>query len=62
MRARQPQVTADSVRTLLALSTQDVAGATPVVESINACTAMSALLMTGLCPDTAAASVARDTQ
>jgi hypothetical protein len=50
------------VRTLLALSTHDVAGATPVVESINACAAMSALLMTGLCPDTAAASVARDTQ
>ena len=62
MRARQPQVTAASVRTLLALSTQDVAGVTPVVESINACAAMSALLMTGQCPDAAAARVARDTE
>jgi len=51
MRARQPQMTAVDAQTLLARSTQDVAGATRSIESINACAALSALLMTGHCPD-----------
>lgn len=51
MRAREPQMTAADAQTLLARSTQDVTGATQSIESINACAALSALLMTGHCPD-----------
>jgi len=69
MRARQPQMTAGDAKSLLTRSTQDVAGATRIVESINACAALSALLMTGHCSasargpgDTATASVAHDAE
>ena len=69
MRARRPQMTAADAKALLGRSTQEVAGATHIVESINACAALSALLMTGHCAanargsaDTATASVARDAE
>jgi len=69
MRARQPQMTAADAKTLLAQSTQGIAGATRAVESINACAALSALLMAGHCPtnaggpsDAETASVARDAE
>jgi hypothetical protein len=66
MRARQPQLTAARARELLWQSTHEVAGVVPVVESINACTALTALLAAGHCPDTgghvdaATVQVARD--
>jgi len=68
MRARQPQMTAARALALLAQSTQDVAGGAPAVESINACSALAGLLMTGNCPvsggayDVAAESMARDSE
>jgi hypothetical protein len=69
MRARRPQMTAAEAKTLLARSTQDVAGSTRIVVSINACVALSALLMTGHCSanahgpaDAATTSVARDVE
>jgi hypothetical protein len=49
MRAREPRMTAADARTLLARSTHDVAGAPRAIESINACAALSALLMMGHC-------------
>jgi hypothetical protein len=67
MRSQQPQMTAARAQALLARSTQDVSGATAVVESVNACTVMAALLVKGRCPnvdgqaDAATASVTRDT-
>jgi subtilisin family serine protease len=68
MRARQPQMTAASARALLARSMQDIAGQAPAVETINACAALSELLMTGHCPNSsdpsgaATASVASETK
>ena len=56
MRARKPQMTADSARALLAQSTQDVRVGASEVESINACTALAALVMAGRCPDASAPS------
>ena len=64
MRARQRQMTGATAHLLLARSTQYLAG--PAVASINACTALSALLTSGGCPEAgeassrATASVAKD--
>jgi len=69
MRARRPQMTAADAKTFLARSTQDATGVPRIAESINACAALSALLMTGDCSanargpaDTATASVAHDAE
>jgi len=67
MRSQQPHMAAARAQALLARSTQDVSGATAVVESVNACTVMAALMVKGRCPnvdgqaDAATASVTRDT-
>jgi hypothetical protein len=50
MRSRAPGMTAVSARALLAHSTQGIAVQESRVESINACTAMAELLLTGSCP------------
>jgi hypothetical protein len=66
MRARPLQLTAASA--LLERSTQDVAGGASAVESINACRALSALLLKGHGPaasvpaDAAGASGAHDSE
>jgi hypothetical protein len=50
MRVRDHRMTAASARTLLVQSTRDVAAQASHMESINACTAMVALVKTGECP------------
>lgn len=49
MRSRQPRVTASSVRSFLSRSTHDLGAPGADFESINACTALSALLGRGDC-------------
>lgn len=51
MRAREPHMTATSARALLAQSTRDVVVGASGIESINACTALAALLTEGRCPE-----------
>jgi hypothetical protein len=52
MRSSQPHTTTTTAHDLLAHSTRGVSGSrVHDIESINACTALSSLLMTGHCPD-----------
>jgi hypothetical protein len=64
MKSSQPHMTAATARDLLAHSTQDVRDPKSPAPSINACTALTALLLTGRCPKTqepaGSASVAAD--
>lgn len=51
MRALQPQVTPAEAQAYLTRSMRDVTHETPAIESINACTVLTAMLVTGRCPD-----------